>query len=87
MPAAAKELLSTAAQVHPAAADEFAFLSKREVLRLIPISAPTLWQWVRTGQFPTPRVIGSKTVWVAAEVHAWMRERPARLYKGMKEGA
>jgi predicted DNA-binding transcriptional regulator AlpA len=72
------------AEEHPAAEEQSAFLSKREVLRLIPISAPTLWDWVRKEKFPAPRIIGSKTVWIASEVFAWMRTRPTRLYKGMK---
>jgi predicted DNA-binding transcriptional regulator AlpA len=75
----------SAQEQHPAA-DEFAFLSKREVLRLIPISSVTLWQWSRAGTFPAPRIIGSKTVFLASEVYAWMRARPARVYKGMKGG-
>jgi predicted DNA-binding transcriptional regulator AlpA len=69
---------------HPTAAD--AFLSKRAVLKLVPISDVTLWTWCRTGYFPAPCVIGSKTVWRANEVYRWMETRPMRQYKGM-EGA
>ena len=58
------------------------FLSKAQVLRKIPITAPTLWAWVRAGKFPRPRAISpNKTVWVAAEVDAWMQARPLRTYK------
>ena len=58
-----------------------AFLSKREVLKLIPICPTTLWSWVRKSAFPAPRVIGSKTVWLASEVREWMKTRPLRNYK------
>jgi predicted DNA-binding transcriptional regulator AlpA len=60
------------------------FLSKRQVLKLIPISDVTLWTWCRTGYFPAPRVMGSKTVWLASEVSAFIESRPLREYK--KEG-
>ena len=61
------------------------FLSKAEVLRRIPITGPTLWSWVRAGKFPRPRAISpNKTVWVAAEVDAWMEARPHREYKPIK---
>ena len=61
------------------------FLSKAQVLRKIPITAPTLWSWVRAGKFPRPRAISpNKTVWVAAEVEQWMQSRPVKLYKSDK---
>ena len=57
------------------------FLSKQQVLDRIPITGPTLWNWSRTGKFPRPRHIGSRTVWIADEVDEWMRTRPLRNYK------
>ena len=57
------------------------FLSKQQVLARIPITGPTLWHWSRTGKFPKPRFIGSRTVWIADEVDEWMRTRPMRNYK------
>jgi prophage regulatory protein len=58
------------------------FLSKQQVLAKIPVTGPTLWAWVRAGKFPRPREISNnKTVWVAAEVDAWMKARPIRNYK------
>jgi prophage regulatory protein len=60
------------------------FLSKAQVLKKIPVTAPTLWAWVRQGKFPRPRAIFNKTVWVAAEVDAWMQARPHRQYKPIK---
>ena len=60
------------------------FLSKTQVLKKIPVTAPTLWAWVRQGKFPRPRAIFNKTVWVAAEVDAWMQARPHREYKPIK---
>ena len=58
------------------------FLSKAQVLRKIPITAPTLWAWVRAGKFPRPRAISpNKTVWIASEIDEWMRLRPLRTYK------
>ena len=62
------------------------FLSKAQVLKKIPVTAPTLWAWVRQGKFPRPRAIFNKTVWVAAEVDAWMQARPHRKYKPITTG-
>ena len=63
------------------------FLSKQQVLRKIPITAPTLWAWVRAGKFPRPRAISpNKTVWIAAEIDEWMRARPHRKYKPIATG-
>jgi len=57
-------------------------LSKAQVLRKVPITAPTLWAWVRAGKFPRPRAISpNKTCWIEAEVDAWIRARPLRTYK------
>src|SRR5262245_58330258 len=33
------------------------FLSKAQVLKKVPVTAPTLWAWVRAGKFPKPRDI------------------------------
>ena len=57
-------------------------LSKAQVLRKVPVTAPTLWAWVRAGKFPRPRAISpNKTCWIKAEVDAWIRARPLRNYK------
>jgi len=75
-------------QTNNAAAAEqptLVFLSKAQVLRKIPVTAPTLWAWVRQGKFPRPRAISdNKTVWIEAEVDAWMQARPHREYKPIK---
>lgn len=70
-----------ATEYPPTAEENSAFLSKREVLRLIPICATTLWNWSRNGKFPVPQIMGSKTVWRSSEVFAWMEKRPTRQYK------
>jgi prophage regulatory protein len=58
------------------------FLSKAQVLKRIPVTGVTLWSWVRQGKFPAPRALGpNKTVWVEAEVDAWMQAQPIRKYK------
>ena len=63
------------------------FLSKQQVLKKIPITAPTLWAWVRAGKFPRPRAISpNKTVWLASEVDEWMQARPHREYKPITTG-
>jgi predicted DNA-binding transcriptional regulator AlpA len=72
------------ADEEPPAKPPLVFLSKNQVLERIPVSGPTLWNWSRTGKFPAPRFIGSRTVWVEAEVDTWMQSRPKRTYKDME---
>jgi prophage regulatory protein len=65
-----------------AAEPALVFLSKAQVLKKVPVTAPTLWSWVRQGKFPKPRDISpNKTVWIEAEVDAWIRTQPVRSYK------
>jgi|SRR6516164_2040242 prophage regulatory protein len=66
------------------AVETLVFLSKQQVLKKIPVTAPTLWAWVRQGKFPRPRAIYNKTVWIASEVDAWMQARPHRQYKPIR---
>jgi predicted DNA-binding transcriptional regulator AlpA len=81
------ELLNSAASVpeQKAQAAEPAtlvFLTKKQVLNKVPVTAPTLWTWVRAGKFPKPRTISpNKTVWIEAEVDAWMKAQPTPRYK------
>jgi prophage regulatory protein len=65
-----------------AEAESLVLLSKAQVLKKIPVTAPTLWAWVRAGKFPRPRAISpNKTVWIEAEIDAWIRAQPVRNYK------
>jgi prophage regulatory protein len=77
------DLLDSAqASEQKAQAAELVFLSKAQVLKKVPVTPPTLWAWVRAGKFPKPRGLGpNKTVWVEAEVDAWMQAQPTRNYK------
>jgi predicted DNA-binding transcriptional regulator AlpA len=57
-------------------------IDRREVLRRIPVSYPTIWHWMVAGTFPRSRNIGGKSAWVEAEVDAWIENRPLRKLKG-----
>lgn len=65
-----------------------AFLTKQQVLELVGVSFPTLWDWMRKGQFPSSRVLGqgagNRTTarWLRSEINQWMASRPPRLFKG-----
>jgi predicted DNA-binding transcriptional regulator AlpA len=51
-------------------------IDKAEVLRRVPVSFPTLWAWMRDGNFPRSKNIGGKVAWIEAEVEAWINARP-----------
>jgi predicted DNA-binding transcriptional regulator AlpA len=57
-------------------------LSKREVLAITGVSYPTLWSWMRAGEFPRARICGGKSKWISTEVEDWMKNLPKRRLKG-----
>lgn len=51
-------------------------LSKRAVLKQIPISGATMWRGIATGDFPKPIRIGKRRVaWLQTEIDDWLTER------------
>lgn len=54
---------------------------KAEVVRLIGHSYPTIWKWMRNGQFPLSFDVGSKTAWRKNEIDAWIADRPRSKFK------
>jgi predicted DNA-binding transcriptional regulator AlpA len=66
------------------------FLSKDEVMAMLGISYPTLWDWCHKNHFVKARVLGmgdgfkTKIGWLQSEVEAWMKSRPQRMGKGRK---
>jgi predicted DNA-binding transcriptional regulator AlpA len=57
------------------------FLTKKQVLALVPVTSVSLWAWCARSEFPPPRTIGSRPMWLEAEVVAWLTSRPVRQYK------
>ena len=54
------------------------YLRQREILQLVGVSRPTLWDWRRKGLFPQPRRLGPNTIgWLESEVQEWLSSRPA----------
>jgi predicted DNA-binding transcriptional regulator AlpA len=56
-----------------------ALLRERELLPVVPWSAPTLWRRVKSGDFPQPiRLEGRITVWRWGDVRAWLTAQAER---------
>lgn len=54
-------------------------LGEREVLRLVPVSATTLWRMERKGLFPRGTFISpNKKIWWLDEVQRWQQEVDGR---------
>lgn len=50
-----------------------ALLREKELLPILPWSAPTLWRRVKTGSFPQPiRMEGRITAWRWGDVRQWL---------------
>jgi predicted DNA-binding transcriptional regulator AlpA len=58
---------------------------KPQVLDLTGVSFPALWEWMRQGKFPVPREVGNKVAWLESEVYDWIKNRPQRQYKTVKD--
>jgi predicted DNA-binding transcriptional regulator AlpA len=74
------------AQVRANANQQLQYMSKAEVLKIVPVSYPTLWSWMRAGAFPRSRRVGNKrngkVMWLKHEVDAWMVSQPFATLKG-----
>lgn len=55
---------------------------KREVLRRVGLSYPTIWKMMRQGRFPRSRVCGGKSAWLEDEIDTWIEGLPIRQLKG-----
>jgi predicted DNA-binding transcriptional regulator AlpA len=52
------------------------YLRERQVLRLVPFSAATLWRKSKDGTFPKPvKLSAGVTAWKASAVLQWLAER------------
>lgn len=63
------------------------FISRRQLLDRIPVSYPTIWKWMVSGEFPRGRSLGGKIAWVESEVDRWIVERSKVRLKGDPETA
>jgi predicted DNA-binding transcriptional regulator AlpA len=44
-----------------------------QVLSAVPVSASTLWRWVREGRFPQPSKLSARvTAWDVRDVREWL---------------
>jgi prophage regulatory protein len=54
---------------------------RREVLRRVGLSYPTIWKMMRQGRFPRSRVCGGKSAWLEHEIESWIEGLPIRRLK------
>src|SRR6266550_750185 len=57
-------------------------LDKAQVCAIANVSFPTVWAWMRAGQFPRSRVVGGKSMWLSTAIEAWLDALPVRVLKG-----
>ena len=64
------------------------FVAKAEMLRIVGLTYPTVWQWMQRGDFPRSRVLGgngpgARVAWLKeSELNAWIESRPVKHLKG-----
>jgi predicted DNA-binding transcriptional regulator AlpA len=66
----------------PRAPPDIRLLSKSEVLAIVGVTYPSLWAWMRAGNFPRSRVVGGRSMWRSDEIDAWLAGLPVRGLKG-----
>lgn len=63
-------------------------ISKREVIKRVGLSYPTLWKMMRQGEFPRSVRLtngpSAKVAWREEEVENWINSRPRQVLKGEK---
>jgi prophage regulatory protein len=58
--------------------EQMRLLRRREVEERTGLSRSTIYEWMRTGQFPRPIALGTRSVrWQQHDVDAWIAERTA----------
>ncbi|MBK7000946.1 MAG: AlpA family phage regulatory protein [Rhodoferax sp.] len=50
-----------------------AFVKQPQILQVVPISASSLWRWIKIGAFPRPIKLSDHcSVWRVQDVRQWM---------------
>jgi prophage regulatory protein len=54
------------------------YQTRQQVEKLIKVSRPTLYRWMKAGDFPKPVHMGSNMVrWKASDIEKWLAEKEA----------
>ena len=54
------------------------YQTRQQVEKLIKVSRPTLYRWMKNGDFPKPVHMGSNMVrWKASDIEKWLAEKEA----------
>ena len=69
-------------RVHAPRAPPTRLLKKSEVLAIVGVTYPSLWAWMRAGNFPRSRIVGGRSMWVSTEIEEWLAGLPVRPLKG-----
>jgi predicted DNA-binding transcriptional regulator AlpA len=62
-------------------------ISRRQVCERTHLTFPTIWKFIRAGKFPPARAVGGKTMFIEAEVQAWIDALPVREFKELEDTA
>lgn len=77
-----------AAPEHPAGQPDSRYLlSLAQVLKKVPVTRQTLYNWEKAGIFPKRITIGGRTFWLLSEVDPWIDDHAAKRGNGKQEAA
>jgi predicted DNA-binding transcriptional regulator AlpA len=64
--------------------DPLRLVFKPEVLKIVGLSFPTVWEMCGRGEFPMPRDVRGRTAWLRDEIATWIRNLPVKRYKAAR---
>lgn len=47
-------------------------LTRAMLVELVPVTAMSLWRWIKKGTFPRPIVFNRRNYWRQSEIQAWI---------------
>jgi predicted DNA-binding transcriptional regulator AlpA len=56
-------------------------ITKAEVIERTSLTFVSIWRQMIAGTFPPARKVGGKSLWIEAEIEAWIKALPVREYK------
>jgi len=63
------------------------YIRQAQLLRYIPVSAATLWRWVKSGRFISPSKLSDRvTAWRCEDVRGWIEEQSDASKQGATKG-
>lgn len=48
------------------------FYSQKELAKMCGVSITTIWRWDKSGEIPSPVIVGGKPRWLVCDIEKWL---------------